>query len=92
MRQLKVCYSFELGGEKKTKGAALTFVSTINAPCDERAEHNSNLYSNRLPCPVVFDIGFSALAVYTIRNESNTPYAQARASTVYYSAKALPFG
>lgn len=43
MRQLNVCYSFELGGEKKTKGAALTFVSDINAPCDERAEYNSNL-------------------------------------------------
>jgi len=70
MRQLNVCYSFELGGEKKTKGAALTFVSAINAPCDEGAEHNSNLYSNRLPCPVVFDIGFSALTVYTIRNET----------------------
>lgn len=27
MRRLSISHSFELGGEKKTKGAALTFVS-----------------------------------------------------------------
>jgi hypothetical protein len=27
---MSICHSFELGGEKKTKGAALTFVSVLS--------------------------------------------------------------
>ena len=40
-----MCHSFELGGEKKTKGAALTFVS-VKLPLATDAEHTWNRYSD----------------------------------------------
>ncbi|KAI0264686.1 ribosomal protein L44-domain-containing protein, partial [Gloeopeniophorella convolvens] len=73
---LKRCKHFELGGEKKTKGAALTFVSLSSIGPHERAKHCSGVSSKCLLYPISRH-GFLCFDhVYKSHMICNTPYAR----------------
>jgi hypothetical protein len=75
-----MCHSFELGGEKKTKGAALTFVSVISHLAMLNSLGIYTVMSTLPRCPR-HGYPFFVCVLQSIMRR-NTPYAQANATAV----------
>jgi hypothetical protein len=78
-----MCRSFELGGEKKTKGAALTFVSVKYHNISRSVLNTFGIYTvmSTLPSCPRHGLPFFVCVLQSIMRR-NTLYAQANATAV----------